>query len=361
MFDVEKSAPQPGRFIRGRLLPLILCLLALAGSAYVSVAGISSEERRDREWRAASPCPASAPADTRADCVTTLSGVVARVEATMNKNGDDDWLHFRGGEPVDRLNVLYDTATAFAPGDRVTLAWWRGDLMTVAGAHRTADENVPRPGGIAGGAVLCILAAGCLAVLVLVRRRRDGLPVVAGEPARPNASAFLVALAVAAVWAVPLAGVRPDPPVAVPVAAAGVLTVLVLLARAWRVSGRTAPVTPRPLPEGEDVFLPARFLQEAPHDPGLEGSHIVLGAGPMALLLHGGPGRFAGKEIRPGRFTVRGLRHPRRTTEHNVPAGWYVAELLDSGTPVRLTAAPADLLLLVQELERAEPSQDGTV
>ncbi|MFJ8009430.1 hypothetical protein [Streptomyces fagopyri] len=36
-----------------------------------------------------------------------------------------------------------------------------------------------------------------------------------------------------------------------------------------------------------------------------------------------------------------------------MPAHWYVAELLDSGAPVRRAAAPADLLLLVQELERA--------
>ncbi|MFJ8009431.1 hypothetical protein [Streptomyces fagopyri] len=63
-------------------------------------------------------------------------------------------------------------------------------------------------------------------------------------------SGFLTPFAVAARWAVPLAGVRPGRAVALPVAAAGLLVVLVLLARAWRGNGRAPPLGPRPLPEG---------------------------------------------------------------------------------------------------------------
>jgi hypothetical protein len=349
------SEPAPRRWvervIRARLLPLLLCVPAVAGAACFAVVGVSSEEQRDREWRAATPCPAAAPVDVRADCVTTLPAVIERTEAKLNKSNSDNWLYFRGDEPWDRLNVMYDTATAFEFGDHVALIWWRGDLMKVAGNHHTANEGVPRPGGTAGSIVFGILAVGFLAVSALAGYLR-GRPVTVGEPMRPSAFAFLIPLAVAALWAVPLAGVRPGRAVAVPVAAVGVLVVLVLLARAWRVSGPTSPVQPRPLGPGEDIFLPVRFLQDKPLDPDLDGNHIALGAGPMSVLPHGGPGRLGGKEIPVWRFTVQGLRRPKRLTERSVPANWYVAELLYSGAQVRLAAAPADLLLLVQELER---------
>ncbi|QIY60653.1 hypothetical protein HEP85_01765 [Streptomyces sp. RPA4-2] len=355
MPEMSESGPRRGvgHFVGARLLPLLLCVVTVVGAACFAVVGVSSEERRDREWRAATPCAAAAPVDVRADCVTTLPGVIERTKAKLNRSHRDSWLYFSGGRPVDRLNVSYDTAAAFEAGDHVTLTWWRGELMKVASERHTANEGVPRPGGIAGGVVFCVLAAGALAVFTLVRRRRDGRPVAADEPTSPSVFNFLMPLAVAAVWAVPLAGARPGRVVAIPVAAAGLLVVLVLLARAWRVSGRTPPLEPRALPEGEDVIVQARFLQDTPPDPGLQGSHIAVGAGPMAVLSHGGPGRLAGKAIPVGRFDVRGLRRPKRFTEQNVPAHWYVAELLDSGTPVRLAAAPADLLLLVRELERA--------
>ncbi|MFE2376672.1 hypothetical protein [Streptomyces sp. NPDC059398] len=361
MFGMGDPAPRlrAGRFIRARLLPLLLCLSAVAGATCFAVGGVSSEERRDRDWRAAAPCPASAPADPRADCVTTLPAVIERTKAELDHDNHNDWLYFRGDEPVDRLSVAYDTAAAFGPGDHVTLTWWRGDLMKVASRQHTANEDLPRPGGIAGGVVFLILAAGLLAVLLLVRRPRDGRPVTPGEPARPGVFFFPVPLAAAALWAVPLGGLRPGRAVAVPVAAVGVLTVIALLVWAWRATGRIRPVEPRPLPEGKDVFLPARFLQDRPYDPDLLGSHVVLGAGPMAVLPHGGPGRLVGKEIPEGRFTVQGLRRP-KSSERRTPASWYVAELLDSGTRVRLTAAPADLLLLVQELERTRPAPTRT-
>ncbi|MFD8424518.1 hypothetical protein [Streptomyces sp. NPDC059668] len=355
MSGMSESAPRRrvGTFVRARLLPLLLCVVTVAAAAFFAVVGVSSEERRDQEWRAAAACPATAPVDVRADCVTTLPAVIERTESKLNKSHRDDWLYFSGGTPVERLNVSYDTAVAFEPGDHVTLTWWRGDLMKVASGHHTANEDVPRPGGIAGGVTFCVLAAGGLAVLALVRRRRDGRPVAADEPTPPSVFDFLVPIGVAALWAVPLAGARPGRAVAIPVAVVGLLAVLVLVVRAWRLSGRTPPLRARPLPEGQDVIVPARFLQDAPVDPDLRGSHIAVGAGTMAMLPHGGPGRFGGKEIPVGRFSVQGLRRPRSLTERSVPAHWYVAELLDSQTPVRLAAAPADLLLLLQELERA--------
>ncbi|WP_328912735.1 MULTISPECIES: hypothetical protein [unclassified Streptomyces] len=60
-------------------------------------------------------------------------------------------------------------------------------------------------------------------------------------------------------------------------------------------SGRSPPVEPRSLPEGEDVFLPARFLRDTPDDTDLQGTHILLGAGPMEVLAHGGLGRFGAR------------------------------------------------------------------
>jgi hypothetical protein len=262
---------------------------------------------------------------------------------------------------VDRVNVSYDTAGALGPGDHVTLTWWRGDLMTVASRQYRADEGVPSPGTTAGLVVFCILAAGSFAVFLLVRHPRDGRPVTAADPAQASVSLFLNPLLVTALWTLPLAGSRPGRAVAGPVTAAGVLLVLALLAHAWPMSGRTLPVEPRPLPEGEDVFLPATFLPDTPAGRRLAGTHIVLGAGPMAVLPHGGPGRFAAKEIPVGGFTVQQMRRPERTTERNVPAHWYVAELLCSGHPVTLAAAPADLLLLVGELVRTAPPPSRTM
>lgn len=137
-----------GHFVGARLLPLLLCVVTVVGAACFAVVGVSSEERRDREWRAATPCPAAAPVDVRADCVTTLPGVIERTKAKLNRSHRDSWLYFSGGRPVDRLNVSYDTAAAFEAGDHVTLTWWRGELMKVASERHTANEGVPRPGGI---------------------------------------------------------------------------------------------------------------------------------------------------------------------------------------------------------------------
>ncbi|WP_328912736.1 MULTISPECIES: hypothetical protein [unclassified Streptomyces] len=129
--------------------------------------------------------------------MTMLPAVIERTKARLNRSGSDDWLYFRDGDPANRLNLSYDTAVAFGPGDHVTLTWWRGDLMKVAGKEHTANKGVPHPGRIAGGVVFCVLAVGSLAVFTLVRHPRDGLPVTAGEPRQPSVFAFLIPLAVA--------------------------------------------------------------------------------------------------------------------------------------------------------------------
>ncbi|MFB7634146.1 hypothetical protein ACFC0M_24810 [Streptomyces sp. NPDC056149] len=352
------ARPRTGRFVSTRLVPLLLCLLTLVGAGCVATFGLAPEERRAREWRAAAPCPTTAAADVRADCLTTLPGVVERLETQQRGEGRARHsvlrLYFRDAEPMDRLDVEFDPGAYYAPGDRTTLTWWRGHLMriTTAQQHTSDLDAVPRPGDLAVGLAFgLLLITGCtIGVLARPRPQRRGQPVGPGHPAEPNGLAFLLPLAATAAWTLPMAGLRPSPPTAELVGAVCTIAVLALILLAWHLSGRARPVAPRPLPDGEDAFLRAYFLDETPYNPHHMGSHIVLGAGPMAVVPHNGPGRLAAKEIPTDRLTVQAIRGPHRD-EETVPTDWYVADLLDDGTPVRLTAAPANLLLLIQQLE----------
>ncbi|MFE0177539.1 PH domain-containing protein [Streptomyces sp. NPDC059002] len=352
LFGAAPAEAPRARLVKARLLPLFLCVMATAGAGYVAVMGIAPEERQAREWRASVPCPATqGPADPRRDCRTTLHGVIERTAYKYNKRGEDDWLSFTGNRPTGRLNVRVETAKAFEPGDRVALTWWRGRLMTVASKEHTAEEDVPRPGSQAAVVTLALLGGSAFALLALAGRRRRGQPVAPGDRAEPTGMTFLLPIGLTALWAVPLAGLRPDAAVAVPVGAVCGLGTLALVIMAWRRTGPRGAPAPRALPRDEDVFLPARFLDDTPYNPHHLGTHIVVGKPPMAVLPHGGPGRFAAKDIPTQRLTVQGIRRPLPTED--VPSTWNVADLLDEGTHVRLAASPANLAVLVEELERS--------
>ncbi|MEV5866190.1 PH domain-containing protein [Streptomyces tendae] len=345
---------------RGGAVPLILCVLLLAGAGLaawlVPVTGATKDA-----WDSAVPCAAAAPLAEREACLTTQPAVIARTEVNSGKGPSR--LYFADGRPVDRVTVSREGARGFRSGDRVELTLWRGQVRVVAAEHHVWREHFTDAGSVAVVAAGLALAAGYPGARVLLRRRGRRLP---DDEVLPSALPFAGALAVTALWLLPFCYVHPMGPPASPGplawAVAGSLVTLGLLVLAWRATRIRTPqvsataaatgVVPREA-AGEDVFLAARFLESTDYNPNHFGTHVVLGEGPPAVVPHPGPGRFAAKAVPAHRLTVKGVRRPRGGDGDGVPRGWHVAELDDAGEPVRLTAAPADLARILHALGAA--------
>ncbi|MGW5568231.1 PH domain-containing protein [Streptomyces tendae] len=349
---------------RGAAVPLILCVLLLAGAGLaawlVPVTGATKDA-----WESAAPCAAEAPPAEREECLTTRPAVIARTEVNGGKGPSR--LYFADGRPVDRVTVSREGARGFRAGDRVELTVWRRQVRVVAGEHHVWREHFTDAGSVAVVAAGLALAAGYPGARVLLRRRGRRLP---DDEVLPSALPFAGALVVTALWLLPLCYLHPLGLPAAPGplawAAAGSLVTPVLLVLAWRATrirtpqvAATAAATgatgavPREA-AGEDVFLAARFLESTDYNPNHFGTHVVLGDGPPAVVPHPGPGRFAAKAVPAHRLTVKGVRRPRGGDGDGVPRGWHVAELDDAGQPVRLTAAPADLARILRSLDAVE-------
>ncbi|MDG9701479.1 PH domain-containing protein [Streptomyces sp. DH37] len=352
---------------RGLVGASVLCGLLLAGAGLAAwfVPGVASGERA---WKSAVPCTARTPATERGECLTTLSAVIERTEAARPRQRGR--LYFADGRPLERLEISYEDARKFRPGDSVELTVWRGGVREVAGERHVWRAHVPAPGEPAVIAAACALAAGYPGAQVLLRLRGRRLP---DDEVLPSALPFAGALAGTGLWLLPLCYLHPtslfSSPVAVAWAAAGSSATLGLLAWAWRATRVRTPGEPgeaggsgaagEPAVEGE-VFLAARFLEHTDYNPHGFGTHIVLGGGAPAVTPHSGPGRFAAKRIPVERLTVRNVRRARGGDGDTVPRGWHIAELDDAGEPVRLAAAPADLARIVRELASARtPANAG--
>ncbi|MFE0103563.1 PH domain-containing protein [Streptomyces sp. NPDC059009] len=351
------------RLVHTRLVPLLLATVAIVPSAYVAVYGVPFEERAERTWRQAQLCPEMpGPDDVGRDCKTVATGVIARKHSELKRGSSDNWLEFVDDIPVHHLEVEYDTASPAAPGDRVTLTWWRGQLMSVSGPGYTNNEGMPEPKALSVVVTLVLPALAGATLISLARRRKHGQPVGPDASLTPTGLPFLLPLGFTWVWSVTLAAVRPADAIALPAAACCAAGTLALTGVAWWATGRRLPSRPRPVPAGEDVFIKARFLDSTPYNPNLLGTHVVLGAGPMAVVPHAGPGRFGAHAIPLERLRVQGMRRPLPTEE--VSSTWYVADLQDTqdeNTRVRLAAAPADLHLLIARLGPADvPGVLGT-
>ncbi|MEU5345257.1 PH domain-containing protein [Streptomyces sp. NPDC020766] len=355
---------------RGWAGSLALCVLLLggAGLAAWSVPDAASGERA---WRSATPCTAGTPAAERDECLTTLTAVIARTDATRSRN-KSSWLYFVGGRPMDRLAVSSDGAEMFGPGDSVELTVWRGEVREVVGERHVYRLHVPASGELAVVAAGCLLAAGYPAARVLLRLRGRRLP---DDEVLPSALPFAGALVGTALWLLPLAHLHPTTlltdPVAITWAVTGSAATLAFLVRAWRATrirtpgendatgvtgvtgtgatGGDSGFAEVPDPE-DDVFLAARFLDHTDYNPYGFGTHVVLGGGPLAVTPHPGPGRFAAKPVPVERLVVTEVRRVRGSDGDTVPSGWHIAELDDEGTLVRLAAAPADLTRVLHEL-----------
>ncbi|OLZ64401.1 hypothetical protein AV521_35660 [Streptomyces sp. IMTB 2501] len=334
----------------GRAKPLAVCvlLLAFACGAALAVAGTTAAERA---WRAAVPCAAGERGD---DCLRTVPAVIERTEPHQPKKLSH--LYFTHGRPLRQLTVTYEAAEAFEAGDRVELTLWRGQVMTVSGRHYVWHEHVTTGGSMAVVAAGLALSAGYPGAQLLLLARGRRRPA---DEVLPSPLPFLAPLVVTAVWLLPLCYRHPTSlfgsTEAIAWWAVGGVVSLGLFGWAWRATRIRMPdETPvrsaARLPEGEDVFLSARFLEHTEYNPHQFGTHVVLGPDGPAVTPHPGPGRFAAKPIPVERLALRSVRRARGEEGDLVPHSWHIAELDDAGRPVRLAAAPDDLACVLRAL-----------
>ncbi|MFI2778200.1 PH domain-containing protein [Streptomyces sp. ALB3] len=342
---------------RGSPVAKLLCVALLAGAG-LAAWSVPATASLKQAWTSAVPCTAGTPAAERGECLRTQVAVIERTEAGKGKQSS--WLYFADDRPLDRLAVTREGARGFHPGDEVGLTVWRGRVREVAAEHHVWREHFTGAGDVAVIAAGCALAAGYPGALVLLRRRGRRLP---DDEILPSALPFAGALAGTAVWLLPLCYLHPMDPLGTPArlawTASGALATLGMLAWAWHATRVRTPgdaaETGEATETGEDRFLAARFLEHTDYNPNGFGTHVVLGDGPPAVTPHPGPGRFAARRIPVERLTVTHVRRARGSDGDTLHRSWHIAELDDAGEPVRLAAAPADLTLIIRELDAERP------
>ncbi|PZT76111.1 MULTISPECIES: PH domain-containing protein [unclassified Streptomyces] len=336
----------------------IVCALLLTASA-VAATYVADAAAEQRAWRAAVPCTDATPAGDRRTCLTTFTGVIERTD--VNGGRGSSYLYFTGDEPLHRLAVAQDDASAFRSGEKVELVFWHGRPRTVTGERHVWRDHLTGPGEVAVFSAACALGAGYAGSLLLIRRRGRRLR---DDELLPSALPFAGAFALTAAWLLPLCALRPtDPPGSpgtVVWAAAGTAGSAVAFVLAWRATRLRAPgETPVVAPDGRDHFLSARFLEHTAYNPNLYGTHVVIGGGPPAVTPHPGPGRFAAHRIPAEHLTVVDVRRARGSDGDLAPRGWHIAEIDDAGEPVRLAAAPGDLARILDALRRERDADGG--
>ncbi|WP_328895819.1 PH domain-containing protein [Streptomyces sp. NBC_00236] len=339
---------------RGAAVTWLLCVLLLAGAVLAAwyVPGRASE---NRAWKAAVPCGAATPAAERGECLDVRHAVILRTKVGHSEAGSR--LYFADGRPLERLGVSREAAGAFRPGDSVELTVWRHQVREVAGDRYVWRAHFTGAGDVAAVAAGCALAAGYPGARLLLRRRGRRLP---DDEVLPSALPYAAALVGTAVWLLPFSYHHPTDPLgspgAVVWAVGGAAATLGMITWAWHATRiRTPGSTPAggagPSGEAGDLFLAAHFLEHTDYNPHGFGTHIVLGdGGPPAVTPHPGPGRFAARRIPVERLTVTNVRRARGSDGESVQRSWHIADLDDSGKPVRLAAAPDDLTRILDVL-----------
>uniref|UniRef100_A0AAU3GRV3 PH domain-containing protein n=1 Tax=Streptomyces sp. NBC_01401 TaxID=2903854 RepID=A0AAU3GRV3_9ACTN len=340
----------------------VLCVLLLAGAG-LAAGFVPATASTKQAWLSAVPCTTDTPAAQRTECLSTQRAVIERAQIGQGKQAS--WLYFTGDRPLDRIGVSREGARGFHPGDKVELTLWRSQVREVAAEHHVWRDHFPDAGEVAVIAAGLALAAGYPGARLLLSRRGRLLP---DDEVLPSALPFVGALVGTAGWLLPLCYLHPTDPLGSPTAlvwaASGTVATLGMLAWAWhatriRTPGAAAAPEAGAAEEKEDRFLAARFLEHTDYNPNGFGTHIVLGGGgPPVVTPHPGPGRFAARRIPVERLTVTKVRRARGSDGDAVPRSWHIAELDDAGRPVRLAAAPADLIRITAELERARRTKD---
>ncbi|MGW7223124.1 PH domain-containing protein [Streptomyces sp. NPDC054826] len=342
---------------RGWAVSLLFCVLLLAGAGLAAWA-VPQAQSHERDWRSAAPCGPSGTtttADGDADCLRTLPATIERTEPNRPKKGS--WLHLADGRPVDRVAVSETAAREFRAGDRVRLTLWRGSVMKVEGERHVWQSHVTGGGEVAVLAAALALGAGYPAARIVLRLRARRRP---DDEVLPSAAPFVAALVGTGLWLLPLGYVHSEAPLGTRAtlawAGAGSLVSLALLTWAWRATRAGTPGAPTAPDTAEETFIPARFLEATDYNPHHFGTHVVVGWGESpAVTPHPGPGRYAARPIPVHRLTLKTVRRARGGDGESVPKNWHVAELDDAGTPVHLTAAPADLPRLLAALTDDRP------
>ncbi|MEV5159076.1 PH domain-containing protein [Streptomyces sp. NPDC053728] len=342
---------------RGSVLALLMCALLLGGAGLAAwLVPIVQEERA--AWRSATACPAGTPASRRGECRSTGHAVIARAEVTRGRGSS--WLYFADGRPLERLAVSREGARGFRPGDEVRVTVWRHQVREVIGHDHAWREHFTGSGEVAVIAAGCALAAGWPGARVLQRRRGRRLP---DDEVLPSALPFTGAIVGTALWLLPLCYRHPTSlsgsSGVLAWAVSGSVVSLGLFTWAWHATRVRAPQDTAPAggrASAGDEFVTARFLDHTDYNPNGFGSHIALGDGTPAVVP--GRGRFAARRIPADRLTLKAVRRVRGCDGDTVPRSWHIAELDDAGRPVRLAAAPADLLRVTAELERAGSRRD---
>ncbi|MGY0024843.1 hypothetical protein [Streptomyces sp. cg35] len=332
----------------GWLLLVAVVLAAAAGAVATKVSGTVAEERA---WKAAGPCRAGAPFAESAGCRFREPAVVGRTVVGHSRSGGDSWLYFRDGKPFGRLNVSSDDAAAFQPGQRVELVYWQRKVRQVTGAGHTADLAVPDGGEVAAAVVALGCAGAGVAAVAALRFRFRRRP---HDEVRPSPVGFVVLAVLSAAWLIPLSYFRPTTLWQEPALYVGLVVTGALCVPIWRAARLWAPAdfgAAPPPPDDREVFVRAAFLDDTAYNPDGFGTHLVLGGGqPAAVVPHGGPGRFAARDVPVGQLRLTEIRRVRAGDGETVSRGWYVAVFTDGadGSEVRLGAEPRQLALVLR-------------
>ncbi len=305
-------------------LGLILVLLSARLFATVPV-----RQAEQRAYTTASACPAGT-ADTRADdCTTRVPAAVERKEHRATpKGGGKNWLHLveRGANDGRRVRMddvggpVYESV---APGDRVTVTYWRGEIRSVqAGDLSEATRATPVDGWRTPlGAALALLPVALMLLHTgwFYRYRYD--PAVLRHRYMWGVSTAFLAAVLLGAWAFLASGIGDGVPGVLLAAAVGAPPCAALGFFTWTVWRRllkandTSDIVPR-VPAGRRV-LSADVRGNVPYSVDGHGC-LVVGDGRPATSPDP-TGRYALEEV-PETLTVQGVRGFRLGED---PDGWF--------------------------------------
>ncbi|MFF4404277.1 hypothetical protein ACFY2W_18005 [Streptomyces sp. NPDC001262] len=322
----------------------------------VTVPGLHAEER---DFKAASPCPSTAPAP---DCERPVGATVTGSETDSHRKTPRYWLDLaeRDGTPHHvRMNEKgYPVFASVGKGDPVTLWYWRGHIRFIdfhglrQSTHEdpTGDFRLPTAIGM-GLSALALNFFWCAYWLA----RRSG-------SSRLRAPWQLMVPTMATVCLATVGGIcgylgdgmgealRYGAAGAVPVLAVTVVVAVWNVRQDRRRETDTIEVTPV-VPDKEEICQ-GLIIGDVPYS--VDGFGILV-AGPGLLAATPDPtGHFARKVV-PRTLVVERVRPPYRTDPGPDLTNFLIAECRDGGTPVLIASPEVHMPWVLGALEAAEP------
>ncbi|MGW1195032.1 hypothetical protein ACWD4B_04100 [Streptomyces sp. NPDC002536] len=306
----------------------------------VTVPGLHAEER---DFKAASPCPATAPAP---DCERPVGATVKGTETDANRKTPRYWLDLaeRDGTPHHvRMNEkAYPVFAAVGKGDPVTLWYWRGHIRFIdfhglrQSTHEDPTDDFRMPTAI-GMALAALVLNSLWCAYWLARRSGSSRLRAPWQIAIPATASVCIAIVGG------IAGYAGDGTgEALRYAAAGAAPVLAVAAAVAVVKVRqdrrqeTDTVEIGPVVPGKEEICQGLIIGDVPYS--VDGFHILV-AGPGLLATTPDPtGHFARKAV-PRTLVVERVRPPYRSDPGPDLTNFLIAECRDGDTPV-LIASP---------------------